>query len=112
ISETTTVRASAWQNGVELVPPETKVVVVHKGLGKTVELGNRPYSRYSAEGGQSLVDGRFGGNNWGNGRWLGLLNEPLEAVIDLAPDSLIQSVGLSSIEDQGSGIYFPDQIRL
>ncbi len=112
VTETTTIRASAWQNGEELVLPETKKVIVHQALGKEVTLGTRPYGRYSAEGGSTLVDGRFGGNNWGNGRWLGLLNKPLEAIIDLAPDSLIQSVGFSSIEDQGSGIYFPDQIRL
>src|SRR5690606_28277753 len=68
--------------------------------------------RYSAEGGATLTDGKFGGNNWGNGRWLGLLNKPVEVVLNLGQEVERQTVGFSSIEDKGSGVYFPDKVRI
>ncbi len=112
LSETTTIRAGAYQNEKEIVKPEVKKVIVHKALGKEVVLGTRPYSSYMADGPQTLVDGQFGGDNWGNGRWLGLLNKNVDAEIHFNSSSSIRSIGYSAIEDQGSGIYFPEQIRV
>lgn len=112
VYETTTVRAGAFDQGNRLVRPETKRVIVHRGLGKDVRLLTQPSGRYSAEGGATLTDGKFGGNNWGNGRWLGLLNKPVEVVLDLGKEVEIHTVGFSSIEDKGSGVYFPDKVRI
>lgn len=112
IPETTIVKAGAYQDGEALVKAEKKKIIVHKGLGKEVRLSTQPSGRYSANGGATLVDGQFGGDNWGNGRWLGLLNKPVDVVIGLGQETEIHTIGFSSIEDQGSGVYFPDQIRI
>lgn len=112
VTKTTTITAGTFQNGMALVDQEVKKVIVHKALGEQVDLDTKPYSSYAAQGGSTLVDGQFGGNNWGNGRWLGLLNKNVEARIHMTKDSSFRTVGYSAIEDQGSGVYFPDQIHI
>lgn len=112
VLENITIEASAFRNGKALVLAEVKDVIVHMALGVHVELGTQPSFSYSAQGGATLVDGQFGGNNWGNGRWLGFLNKNVEGEIHLKEGTTFSKVGYSAIEDQGSGIYFPDKIRV
>lgn len=112
VSSTTTVKAGAFRHDEKLVEPEVKEVIVHLALGSKVELGTMPYSSYSAQGGSTLVNGQFGGDNWGNGYWLGLLSKPVEATIHFSKNTRIHKVGYSAVEDQGSGIYFPDEVRV
>lgn len=113
LTESTTVRAGAFYNENPLVEPESRRIIVHSALGKEVELLSKPYPRYSADGPVTLTDGKFGGNNWGNGYWLGVLNNPFEAILHLSEEEVeVERVGISAIEDKGSGIHFPDKIRV
>lgn len=112
VSKTAVITANAFQHDQPLVEPEVKKVIVHLALGEEVELSEKPYSDYAAQGGTTLVDGQFGGNNWGNGKWLGYLDQNFSTTIRFGTEQEIKSVGYSAIEDQPSGIYFPDEISV
>ncbi|WP_236979424.1 beta-N-acetylhexosaminidase [Membranihabitans maritimus] len=95
-----------------LVKPERKQVRVHKALGQKTFLESSPYGNYKGNGGSTLVDGRFGGNNWGNGKWLGILSKDFSATIEFDTIQDVREIGYSAIEDRGSGIYFPKNIEI
>lgn len=113
VEKTLTVTAGAFRNDTLITEAEKREMIIHKALGKIVELSPaNPYPSYSYGGANSLVDGRFGGDNWGNNRWLGYLNEDFSATIRFPEMTEIQSVGYSAIEDKPSGIHFPENIQI
>ncbi|MCB0587749.1 MAG: hypothetical protein KDD06_20825, partial [Phaeodactylibacter sp.] len=72
--QSATIKAVALKDGQPLTQTETFEAVLHKARGAKVELNCSPYGRYQAKGGYTLVDANFGGDKWGNGQWLGILN--------------------------------------
>ncbi|MEN7550447.1 family 20 glycosylhydrolase [Rapidithrix thailandica] len=107
-----TIKAIAVKNGKIINKPETKEAILHKAIGTEVELNNEGYGKYKAEGGYTLVDADFGGDKWGNGKWLGILNRDLEATLKLDTLSEIRQIKLSCIEETSAGVYFPAAIEV
>ncbi|MCO6476258.1 MAG: family 20 glycosylhydrolase [Phaeodactylibacter sp.] len=112
LDQSATIRAVAVKDGQPLTETETFEAVLHKARGAKVELHCTPYGRYQAKGGYTLVDANFGGDKWGNGQWLGILNENFEAVLELDTLTTIRQVGFSCIEETGAGIYFPARVEV
>ncbi|MBI9065633.1 MAG: family 20 glycosylhydrolase, partial [Marinilabiliaceae bacterium] len=102
-----TVKAIAVKDGQVMGQPEVKEAILHKARGAKVELHSQPAEKYAAQGPYTLVDTDFGGNKWGNGKWLGILSKDFEATITFDEATEIQKIGLSCIEETGAGIYFP-----
>ncbi len=112
LEKTELVKAIAEVDGKILSPVEQKTAVVHKGRGATVELISQPYDKYFAKGGGTLADLEFGGNKWGNGKWLGILDKDFEAILEFDTSQKINNIGFSCIEDNGAGIYLPVTIEI
>lgn len=112
VEESCTVKAVSVKGGNVLVETETKDAILHKAVGAKVELQSEAYVAYTAKGGYTLVDADFGGNKWGNGKWLGVLNQDFEAIIEFDAPTEIQKVGISSIEETIVGIYFPSSLEI
>ena len=107
LDHSATVKAVSLKDRKALVQPETKEAIVHKARGAKVILNSQPTAKYSAHGGQTLTDLDFGGNKWGNGKWIGVLGKDLDAVIELDSMMTIHEVGLNCLEESGAGIRFP-----
>ncbi|WP_430813534.1 beta-N-acetylhexosaminidase [Carboxylicivirga sp. RSCT41] len=102
-----TIKAIAVKNGKVCGETEVKDAILHKAAGAEVTLNCQPTDKYSANGPYTLVDTEFGGNKWGNGKWLGILNHDFEAILNLKESKDIQSVQLSCVEATGAGIFYP-----
>ncbi|WP_289054272.1 beta-N-acetylhexosaminidase [Carboxylicivirga marina] len=107
IDASTSIKAIAVKNGVVYGETEVKEAILHKAAGAEVILNCEPTDKYSANGPYTLVDTKFGGDKWGNGKWLGILNQDFEAIINLKESKDIQSVQLSCVEETGAGIFYP-----
>ena len=53
------------------------------------------------------MDADFGGDKWGNGKWLGILSRDFDATIEFDEPTEITKVRMSCIEETGAGIYLP-----
>ncbi len=91
---------------------EQRELFYHKALGRQVTFKNQPDSNYSANGGRTLVDMDYGGRTWSSSKWIGVLDQDLDVVIDLEENSKVSQVKLSCISDNASGIYFPLNIEV
>jgi len=110
LDHSATIKAMATKDGVPIGLPEKKEAILHKAIGCEVDLNAKASKKYAAKGGFTLVDGDFGGDKWGNGKWLGILNQDLEATITLSKDTTISKVALSCIEETSAGIYLPSAL--
>jgi hexosaminidase len=112
LEESGTVKAVAMKNGVPIVEAESKEAVLHKARGIHVSVVPEPTGKYSAMGAYTLVDANFGGNKWGNGKWLGILDTDFTTTMEFDKPTEISEVGFSCIEQTGAGIYFPAALNL
>ena len=107
-----TIKAVTVKNGEVNCETEVKEAILHKAAGAEVELFSQPIEKYSSNGPSTLVDTEFGGNKWGNGMWLGILQKDFEAIIKLKESTAIQTVKFSCIEAPGSGIFYPETVQV
>jgi hexosaminidase len=107
LNRSATVKAISVIDSIPLVKPEIKKAIVHKARGAEVVLRSRPTARYSAQGGKTLTDLDFGGDKWGNGKWIGVIGKDFDAIVKLDSTMRVHEVGLNCLEDSGAGIRFP-----
>ena len=91
---------------------ESEQAILHKACKAKVNMISKPWGKYSAQGGPTLIDANFGGNKWGNGKWLGILGEDFESVLQFPEPTEVSKVGFSCIEETGAGIYYPASIEV
>lgn len=84
----------------------------HKAIGKKVTLAEPHSVNYPASGAKTLVDGYRGGKGYGDGRWLGFLNNNLDATIDLGEMTDISYVQLKSMQAKGPYVWLPQYVQL
>jgi hexosaminidase len=107
LEKSTTVKALAVKDGKAIVEPETKEAILHKARGAKVTVSPKPTGKYSAQGGYTLVDTDFGGDKWGNGKWLGMLGTDFTTTIEFDEPTEVSKIGFNCIEETAAGIYFP-----
>jgi len=112
LKQATTVKAIAVKDQKVMVSPESKEAILHKARGAKVEVSPEPKGKYKAKGGYTLVDTDFGGNKWGNGKWLGMLSTDFISTIELDQETEISKIGYSCIEETQAGIYYPATIEV
>jgi hexosaminidase len=112
LSKSSRIKAITVVDGKIMTEIETLDAIIHKAAGKKIDLISKPNIDYSANGSSSLVDLELGGDKWGNGKWLGILDKDFECIIDLENNDVINEVGFSCIQETGAGIYFPVSIEV
>jgi hexosaminidase len=112
LEKSKTIQAIAVKDGKIMGEPESKKAILHKARGAQVTLDPEPQGKYSAKGGYTLVDCDFGGDKWGNGKWLGVLGTDFTATMEFDQAMEISKIGYSCIEETAAGIYFPSRIEI
>jgi len=112
LDQSATIKAIAVKDGEVTGQVEVKEALLHKARGANVQLNSIPNEKYAAKGGYTLVDTDFGGDKWGNKKWIGVINQDFEAVISLDESTPVSQVIMSCIEETGPGIYFPTTIQV
>lgn len=107
LEKSATVKAIAVKDGEIMGAPERKDAVMHLARGAKVTLDVVPGEKYRARSGYTLVDTDFGGDKWGNGKWLGILQKDFTATIEFNEQTEVSKIGYSCIEETGPGIFFP-----
>ncbi len=80
-------------------------VSFNKATSSAVTLKNPPHSRYASFGPGLLTDGRFGGEAFNTGKWLGFNGENLEATIDLGKIQEISTVSYNALVATADWIF-------
>lgn len=76
------------------------------------QLKDAPSEKYTFGGAGVLTDGIHGDFNYSNGCWLGFINTPLDATIDLGKTQTISQVKIGSLVQYSEYIFPPTQINV
>ncbi|RLD83083.1 MAG: beta-N-acetylhexosaminidase, partial [Bacteroidetes bacterium] len=84
----------------------------HKAVAHKVSYTNLYSDSYKGEGAFTLVNTLRGTKNFHDGQWQGWIDNNMEVTIDLDKEEEISQVIVGSMENQGSGIYYPIAIEV
>ena len=94
-----------------VIRPEGKSAVwadsvsFNKATSAEVTFAFPPHSRYTADGPQPLVDGRFGRDAFNDGSWMGFNSTPMVATLDLGQPKEISSLSVNTNVRTNDWIY-------
>ena len=95
---------------------ETRTLVrpfkFNKATGHMPRLKDAPSEKYTFGGAGVLTDGIHGDFNYSNGCWLGFIDTPLDATIDLGKTQTISQVKIGSLVQYSEYIFPPTQIKV
>jgi len=77
----------------------------------SIQLSKAPNEKYKAKGKKTLIDFEKG-EVFSDGKWLGYEAENLIATLDIGKNQAINGVVVSALEDTGSYIFFPKEIKI
>lgn len=112
LENTTTITAAVFENGEIVGDTLTKTFNFHKAVGKRVSYEPKYTKQYSGTGENTTVNVLRGSKNFHDGQWLAWLEEDAEITINLEGPTVISSVAVGTMENQGSGIYYPTKIEV
>ncbi|MEL4308992.1 beta-N-acetylhexosaminidase [Joostella sp. CR20] len=112
IAETTKLKASRFVNNNPVGKVFEKEFVFHKAVGKSIRYKEKYSKSYQGVGDGTLVNVLRGSTHFHDGQWLAWLGSDMEAVIDLSESTTISKVTVGTLENQGSGIYFPTKVAV
>ena len=84
----------------------------HKAVGKPVKYAEDYSDSYKGQGAFNLTNTIRGTKNFHDGQWQGWIRSDMEVVIDLENEQSIEKVSVGTLENQGSGIYFPVAVEV
>ena len=84
----------------------------NKATGHLAELKDAPSPKYTFGGASVLTDGIHGDFNYSNGCWLGFIDTPLDATIDLGDTQSVSSVKVGSLVQYSEYIFPPTKITV
>ena len=110
-NDSCTLKAIVVREGIE-----TRTLVrpfkFNKATGHMPQLKDAPSEKYTFGGAGVLTDGIHGDFNYSNGCWLGFINTPLDATIDLGKTQTISQVKIGSRVQYSEYIFPPTQIKV
>ena len=112
LKKTTTVKASLFKNGKPIGKTFVDTIKFHKAVAHKVKYTNLYSDSYKGKGAFNLVNTLRGTKNFHDGQWQGWIDNNMEVVINLSEEKSINQVIVGSMENQGSGIYFPIAIEV
>ncbi|MDU1903472.1 MAG: family 20 glycosylhydrolase [Dysgonomonas sp.] len=77
----------------------------NKATMKKVDLKSEPHRSYTFDGAVILVNGKRGGDAFGNGQWLGIYDKDFVATVDLNEPTEISKVTLGTFHGANSWIF-------
>ncbi|MCH5327548.1 MAG: family 20 glycosylhydrolase [Coprobacter sp.] len=83
-----------------------------KSTGHFASLKDQPSEKYTFTGATLLTDGIRGDFNYANGCWLGFINTPVDATIDLGKSQEISSVKTGSLVQYSEYVFPPTKITV
>ena len=84
-----------------------------KSTARNITLVNEPHPSYTFAGAKVLVDGLVASNtSYNSSRWIGFLNKPMEAIIDLGDNTTISQVGFNTCVEKGDWIYDARRVEI
>ncbi|MCR5076865.1 MAG: family 20 glycosylhydrolase [Prevotella sp.] len=92
---------------------ESRSLMVHEGMGKSVTYLGRYAEKYRADGDGTLTDGRRG--DWGylEGRWQGFIDSTgVDVVVDMGKTTEIRDVEVDFMQQPEAVIYVPASLTL
>ncbi|WP_235291682.1 beta-N-acetylhexosaminidase [Portibacter lacus] len=107
INESATIQAAVFENGKPVGRTLEKEFNFHKAFGKNLSYNPRYHKSYSGTGNKTLVNVIRGSKNFHDKQWLAWLSPEVEIIMDMVESTEMTSVSIGSMENQGSGIYFP-----
>jgi hexosaminidase len=110
IGKSAKIKAAIFRDGKLVRKSSEKEIVLHKAVGKKVELKSEFSERYKAAGAGSLVDGLRGTNSYNDGYWLGFQQNNMEAVIDLGSPAVINKISSTYLQNIGSWAFMPVEV--
>jgi len=110
LSGTTTIKASLFKDEKPVGKQFNKTIKYHKAVAKKVTYKDAYHDRYQGAGAYNMVNTLRGSKNFHDGQWQAWLENDMEVIIDLDKENSISQVIVGSMENQGSGIYFPTAV--
>lgn len=104
VSSTTTIKAVAVR-GEEKSKIYSNSFNFNKATLKKTDLQSETHRAYTFEGAAILVNGKRGGDSFGNGQWLGFYNKDFVATVDLNELTEISKVTLGTYQGANSWIF-------
>lgn len=86
--------------------------IITKSSGASIRLTNPPSDKYNYKSPYTLVDGVSGSIPWNGKEWLGFVDTPMEAVIDLGEIQDVSEVLIHALKAEASWIYLPKVVRV
>ncbi|GGA82473.1 beta-hexosaminidase [Flavobacterium palustre] len=111
VTGTTILKASLFKEDKPVGKVFTDSIQFHKAVGNQLIFKTPYHQNYKADGPLGLVNIIRGSKNFHDGQWQAWLVDDMEVVIDLDKSQSIHQVTLGALENQGSGIYFPTEIK-
>ncbi len=107
-----TLTAIVVRDGVESYP-YVKRFTFNKATGKVATLNTAPKDKHTYTGAAILTDGLHGDANYANGTWLGFLDEPLSATIDMGKEPQSYSkITVEALVIKSDWIFNPSSITI
>jgi hypothetical protein len=78
----------------------------------SIVLLTAPAPKYSANGGQTLVDMEKGDMDYGNGKWLGYQNGAMELLLTFREPRPVKNVTLSMLRNTGGWVFPPAMVEV
>ncbi|MFK5973454.1 MAG: beta-N-acetylhexosaminidase [Flavobacteriaceae bacterium] len=112
LEESTIIRSAMFKNDTLFGPIFKKHIRYHKATGKKVTNKKGYHDSYQGAKEMGMVNVLRGSKNFHDGQWQAWLDEDMEVSIDLGAAIDIEKVSVGSMENQGSGIYYPVKIEI
>tara|TARA_R110000751_G_scaffold97795_2_gene190355 strand:+ start:194 stop:2521 length:2328 start_codon:yes stop_codon:yes gene_type:complete len=112
IDRTTNIKAQVFKDGEPVGAIFEKTIKYHKAVGKPVTYINKYHDSYKGAEDLGMVNVVRGSKNFHDGQWQGWLDNDMELVIDLESPTELEKISVGTLENQGSGIYFPIQVEV
>ncbi|WP_264844966.1 beta-N-acetylhexosaminidase [Capnocytophaga catalasegens] len=111
INKTTTIKACAFVQGKPTHTAYQDTITFHKAIGKSVTFAPTYHKNYQGQGNKTLTNIVRGTKDFHDKQWLGWLVDSPTIIIDLGDNQEVSKIVVGTMENQGSGIYFPTEIR-
>ncbi|MCL5245290.1 glycoside hydrolase family 20 protein [Cellulophaga sp. 20_2_10] len=112
LTASTKIKAAMFENGKKVGPVLEKEINYHKATAKEVVYKEEYHKSYQGAKEVGLVNVLRGSKNFHDGQWQGWLGNNMEVVIDLEKETEFSKMTLGTLENQGSGIYFPIKVEV
>jgi len=108
---TTTVKAAVFNDSIRYGDVAAFTADIHKGIGKKIVYNNTWNEKYPARLDTALLNGQYGGLNYGDGEWQGFLSD-FDVIVDFERREELHEIKLRFMQNAGPGIYIPSSVSI